>query len=71
MVRAAKSKIAQKEKSDLLYRAILTLKNEEECYNFFQDLCTISELRPPCSTMGCSTAIFWRKPAPPAPPSAG
>ena len=45
MVRAAKSKIAQKEKSDLLYRAILTLKNEEECYNFFQDLCTISELR--------------------------
>ena len=67
MVRAAKSKIAQKEKSDLLYRAILTLKNEEECYSFFQDLCTISELR----TMGCSTAIFWRKPAPPAPPSAG
>ena len=45
MVRAAKSKIAQKEKSDLLYRAILTLKNEEECYNFFQDLCTISEVR--------------------------
>lgn len=45
MVRAAKSKIAQKEKSDLLYRAILTLKNEEECYSFFQDLCTISELR--------------------------
>lgn len=32
-------------KSDLLYRAILTLKNEEECYSFFQDLCTISELR--------------------------
>ena len=45
MVRTAKSKIAQKEKSDLLYRAILTLKNEEECYSFFQDLCTISELR--------------------------
>ena len=45
MVRAAKSKIAQKEKNDLLYRAILTLKNEEECYSFFQDLCTISELR--------------------------
>ena len=45
MVSAAKSKIAQKEKSDLLYRAILTLKNEEECYSFFQDLCTISELR--------------------------
>lgn len=45
MIRAAKSKISQKEKSDLLYRAILTLRTEEECYNFFQDLCTISELR--------------------------
>ena len=45
MVRAAKSKIAQKEKSDLLYKAILTLETEEECYNFFQDLCTVSELR--------------------------
>ena len=45
MIRAAKSKISQKEKSDLLYRAILTLKTEEECYNFYQDLCTISELR--------------------------
>ena len=45
MVRAAKSKIAQKEKSDLLYRAILTLKNEEECYSFFRDVCTIAELR--------------------------
>ena len=45
MARTAKSTIATKEKSDRLYRAILTLKTEEECYNFFQDLCTISELR--------------------------
>ena len=45
MVRAAKSKIAKKAKSDHLYQAILTLETEEECYNFFQDLCTISELR--------------------------
>ena len=45
MVRAAKSKIAKKEKSDRLYQAILTLETEEECYNFFQDLCTVSELR--------------------------
>ena len=45
MVRAAKSKIAKKEKSDRLYQAILTLETEEECYNYFQDLCTISELR--------------------------
>ena len=45
MARATKSTIATKEKTDRLYRAILTLKTEEECYNFFQDLCTIAELR--------------------------
>ena len=45
MARSAKSKIATKAKSDRLYQAILLLKTEEECYNFFQDLCTISELR--------------------------
>ena len=39
------AKIAKKEKSDGLYRALLTLKTEEEVYNFFQDLCTVSELR--------------------------
>ena len=38
-------KIGKKEKSNALYRAILTLQTEEECYAFFQDLCTISELR--------------------------
>ena len=37
-LRAAKSKIGKKEKSDRLYRAILMLETEEECYNFFQDL---------------------------------
>ena len=39
------AKIAKKEKSDALYRALLTLKTEEEVYNFFQDLCTVMELR--------------------------
>lgn len=32
------------EKLDFLFRAILSLKNEEECYNFFEDLCTVAEL---------------------------
>ena len=45
MLHPAKSKIATKQKSDLLYKAILKLETEEECYNFFQDLCTISEMR--------------------------
>ena len=38
-------KIGKKEKIEQLYKAILLLKDEEECYNFFQDLCTVSELR--------------------------
>ena len=38
-------KIGKKEKNDRLYKAILQLKDEEECYAFFQDLCTVSELR--------------------------
>lgn len=37
--------IAKKEKSDQLYKAILQLRSEEECYAFFQDLCTVTELR--------------------------
>ncbi len=29
---------------DHLFDAILCLKDEEECYNFFEDLCTVNEL---------------------------
>lgn len=28
-----------------LYRAIRTLKTAEECYDFFADLCTVSEMK--------------------------
>ena len=38
-------KIGKKEKSDQLYKAILQLQDEQECYEFFQDLCTMTELR--------------------------
>lgn len=30
---------------DQLFDAILSLKNREECYLFFDDLCTINELK--------------------------
>ena len=43
--KAHKTTIATKEKNERLYRAILALETEEECYAFFQDLCTIAELR--------------------------
>ena len=35
----------ERSQSDLLYESILTLQSVEECKQFFQDLCTMSELR--------------------------
>jgi len=32
------------EETDHLFKAILSLKTEEECYRFFDDLCTFSEI---------------------------
>lgn len=29
---------------DELFKAILSLENEEDCYRFFEDLCTINEI---------------------------
>ncbi len=31
--------------TDLLMKAILTLQNEEDAYRFFEDLCTIPEIK--------------------------
>ncbi|MDD4602058.1 hypothetical protein SDC9_11317 [bioreactor metagenome] len=31
--------------TDQLANAILLLNNEEECYQFFEDICTISEIK--------------------------
>ena len=39
------SKHLEKEPSETLYKAIMTLKNEEECHRFLEDLCTISEIK--------------------------
>lgn len=30
---------------DGLFEAILLLENAEECYNFFEDICTVSEIK--------------------------
>ena len=38
-----KSKL-QSEELDALFRAILALRTTEECYRFFDDLCTVPEL---------------------------
>ena len=39
------SRISKKEKNEDFYKAILLLENEEECYSFFRDVCTVTELR--------------------------
>ncbi|MBP5773511.1 MAG: TrpR YerC/YecD [Eubacterium sp.] len=38
------SKKIRNKEVDHLFDAILTLKNKEECYTFFEDVCTINEL---------------------------
>lgn len=38
------NKLLKKPRNDMLYQAILTLKSEEECKQFLEDLCSISEL---------------------------
>ena len=33
------------EKIDYLFKGILTLESIDECYSFFEDLCTVAELQ--------------------------
>lgn len=33
------------EETDKLFEAILLLENIDECYNFFEDICTIAEIK--------------------------
>ena len=39
------NKHIKKERSDEMYQAILSLKTVEECRQFFDDLCTLTELQ--------------------------
>ena len=33
------------ESTDLLFESILTLKSVDDCYSFFEDICTIKEIQ--------------------------
>ena len=35
----------QSEDMDFLFEGILSLQNKEECYRFFEDICTINEIQ--------------------------
>lgn len=39
------NKINRKPRNEMMYRAILSLKTVEECEQFFDDLCTVTELQ--------------------------
>lgn len=34
----------KKEEIDALFEAILALQDEEDCYRFFEDICTVNEI---------------------------
>ena len=38
------NKLPKKPRSEEMYKAILTLRDVDECMRFFDDLCTVSEL---------------------------
>ena len=38
------SKKIHTEAVDSLFDAVLSLKNREECYQFFEDVCTVNEI---------------------------
>lgn len=39
------SRKLQDDNLDFLFKAVLSLENIDECYDFFEDLCTIQELK--------------------------
>ena len=39
------NKSNRKPRNEMMYKAILSLKTEEECMKFFDDLCTVTELQ--------------------------
>ena len=43
--------------ADRLFQAILSLKNTDECYNFFEDICTITELKDMCQRLDTAFLI--------------
>ncbi len=39
------NKLNRKPRNEMMYKAILSLKTMDECTQFFDDLCTVSELQ--------------------------
>ena len=39
------NKLNRKPRNEMMYKAILSLQNMDECIQFFDDLCTVTELK--------------------------
>jgi TrpR-related protein YerC/YecD len=56
------------EKLDFLFQAILTLETVEDCYHFFEDLCTVSELQEMSRRMLAAACCAPTRSTPTSPP---
>lgn len=54
------SKIKDKN-TDFLVKAVLALQNEEECYKFFEDLCTVPEIRAMAQRLVVAKMLYDKK----------
>ena len=46
---------------DELFRAILALETEEDCYRFFEDICTINEIHSIAQRLHVAKLLYERK----------
>ena len=49
------------EHMDALFKAVLTLENTDECYKFFEDLCTVLELKAMSQRMQLATMLVQKR----------
>ena len=57
---AYESKLKNKD-TDELFEVILSLKKMEECYRFFEDLCTIKEIKSMAQRMQVAKLLIEKK----------
>lgn len=53
--------ILKRDDVDELFDAILSLKNREECYRFFEDICTINEVHAIAQRMEVAKLLSEKK----------
>ena len=49
------------EATDMLFEAILSLQSVEDCYDFFEDLCTIAEIKSMAQRLHVAAMLHQKK----------